>query len=564
MKKCARVATSESPSCRLSPPSAGACAPAPDRGIVQCASHELRRPGPGGPLAARGRLDNSLRTRDMRRRSLSSESFLRDLPYFFFSTDCGTSHTGAAHRTADVAMASPPGSPGQTGWAELKSLRDSATFISEDILNYEPPSERRARLRARNDSQNSADNSVELSSSASNLQSSCSLEPGPGTPPFAKENAPESLPVASAESPEGAREGEFSATPSLYTWHLKCDVPAPNAAFRLTISGRSMVVTVGSTTQLGPDSVALLARRLVLPLDADLSELVASFHEGEVKIQIVRKGGGKSAQLSPGPVDTLALARNTEEMMAELSDMLELGFQQPAPAYGDDSAPARPLSDSALMRSPQKTTASELPRDDVMPPMSAERMPTIQSIDPDATAHSAIQSISLDNPHGKASDARFTMRHEPAAPHASVAPSKVPSAQRSGAPHASLTPQQVAPDFANQFTSPTATPSDQDKAVRAAQRRDQFLHSVDRDSAPTASHAEPNAAAEPAAPLSQSTGRNLNLKPQAPESDVLKRCQVNCPARQLRVCRIQIELQALSRPRRVNPASTDILACRIS
>ena len=44
---------------------------------------------------------------------------------------------------------SPPARPLSDSSISLKSLRESASFISEDILNYKPPStaERRAKLR---------------------------------------------------------------------------------------------------------------------------------------------------------------------------------------------------------------------------------------------------------------------------------------------------------------------------------------------------------------------------------------------------------------------------------
>ncbi len=406
---------------------------------------------------------------------------------------------GASGYTLDAGVVArvmtSPSAPDWTGSTELKSLRDSVTFISEDILNYEPPSERRARLRALNDTQNSANSSAELSST-SNCQSSSVLEPGPllsapGTPHFAKGSAG-LLPVAPAESPEGVREGEFSSTLSLYTWHLKCDVPASNAAFRLTISGRTIIVNVSSSPQAPPNSVALMARSLTLPPDADLSELVSSFNEGEVTVQIARKGARTNAQLSPGPVDTLALARNTQEMMAELSDMLELGCKQQLAVDCDGVAPARPLSDSALIPS-----SISLPRSDILSPMGSELMPTKQSRmetgghpgSAGAEACNAIQSTFLDNPPGESSEVRAA----PPPP-----PSKLPTLQRSVAP-------------------PVPQQSDPEKAVRAAQRRAQFFDTA--EFAPTVL---------PVAEFAASPGLSQSKAPvPSDESDILKRCQVS-------------------------------------
>jgi hypothetical protein len=404
-----------------------------------------------------------------------------------------------------------PSAPDRTGSTELRSLRDSATFISEDILNYEPPSERRARLRALNDTQNSANSLAELSS-ASNCQSS--ILSAPGTPHFAKGSAG-SLSVAPAESPEGAREGEFSSTLSLYTWHLKCDVPASNAAFRLTISGRTIILNVSSSPQVASNSVALMARSLTLPPDADLSELVSSFHAGEVRVQIVRKGAGANAQLSPGPVDTLALARNTQEMMAELSDILELGCKQQPAVDCDGVSPARPLSDSALT-----PASSSLPRSNIFSPLGSELMPTKQSRmetgghpgSAGAEASNEIQSnIFLDNPPEKSSEVRAAAHLPPQPP-----PSKLPIQQRSVAPRAPPVPQQGAPEHTPKREFLTATPGDPEKAVRAAQRSTQFFETA--EFAPTALPAAEFAAS----PLSQSTA-----PVPSEESDILKRCQVS-------------------------------------
>ena len=411
-----------------------------------------------------------------------------------------------------------PSAPDRTGSTELRSLRDSATFISEDILNYEPPSERRARLRALNDTQNSANSLADLSS-ASNCQSSSLLEPGPllsapGTPHFAKGSAG-TLPVAPAESPQGAREGEFSATLSLYTWHLKCDVPASNAAFRLTISGRTIILNVSSSPQVASNSVALMARSLTLPPDADLSELVSSFHAGEVRVQIVRKGAGANTQLSPGPVDTLALARNTQEMMAELSDILELGCKQQPAVDCDGVSPARPLSDSALT-----PASSSLPRSNIFSALGSELMPTKQSRmdtgghqgSAGAEACNEVQSnIFLDNPPEKSSEVHTAAHHPPPPP-----PSKLPIQQRSVAPRAPPVPQQGAPEHTPKREFLTATAGDPEKAVRAAQRSTQFFDTA--EFAPTALPAAEFAAS----PLSQSAA-----PVPSEESDILKRCQVS-------------------------------------
>jgi len=86
---------------------------------------------------------------------------------------------------------------------------------------------------------------------------------------------------------------------------VPCDrPPAVGAAFRFTVTGRTLVLNVTSQNHFGPDSITFMARSLRLPLDADVNQLVVSFHEGIAKVHIVRKADS-----------TLVPARTTEEMM---------------------------------------------------------------------------------------------------------------------------------------------------------------------------------------------------------------------------------------------------------
>jgi hypothetical protein len=227
---------------------------------------------------------------------------------------------------------SPPARPLSDSSISLKSLRESASFISEDILNYKPPStaERRAKLR----------DSFEVSSPLAK---------------FSKDPAicgASSQQLADSSVCVGAREGEFEATSGLYTWTVKNDVPLENAAFRFTVSGRTVVIHASRPT-FGVDSTPLMARSLTLPPDADVSELISTFHAGVVTVQIGRKARAATLvrRTSPKPMDThRCISQSTEELMSELDTMLELTFTGAA-SQGTETGerPARPLSDTAIM-----------------------------------------------------------------------------------------------------------------------------------------------------------------------------------------------------------------------
>ena len=386
-------------------------------------------------------------------------------------------------------MASPAGSPSLADEfvdPSLKDLRSSASFISDDILNYEPPSQRRARSRALCDGNSSANSSVDVLSNTPtrNEQGHAST---PGIPQHMTIPSPLSTPAGEAER---ARSGEFFATPALYTWLVKCEVPASNAAFRLTISGRTVVVNVSSTPHFGQDCMALMARSLLLPSDANIAELVCSFHDGNVKIQIARSITTGTSQQSPGPVDTRALARTTEEMMAELSNMLEIGFTQPSPMdHGGSPLPAKTLSDSALsgdssVAAWSADTPSQAEELGDLVQETRQSASTIdlassgtaqhtQTVSPPLSGKSFIEaSLPVDTE-------RLAQRVEPIP----LPPSTAESSKCAPGVDASYTPI---------LTVPQST-----KAVRAAERRAQFLTS-----------AESSPLAPPA------------------ESEVLKRCQV--------------------------------------
>jgi hypothetical protein len=235
---------------------------------------------------------------------------------------------------------SPPAKPLSDSSISLKSLRESASFISEDILNYKPPStaERRAKLR----------DSFEVSSPLAKFSKDPTISGS-----SSQQQADSSVCV-------GAREGEFEATSGLYTWTVKSDVPLENAAFRFTVSGRTVVVHA-SRPSFGIDSTPLMARSLTLPPDADVSELISTFHADIVTVQIGRKA--KAATLvqrtSPKPMDThRCISQSTEELMSELDTMLELTFNGAAyQGTENGERPARPLSDTAILlngSSPQR------------------------------------------------------------------------------------------------------------------------------------------------------------------------------------------------------------------
>ena len=226
---------------------------------------------------------------------------------------------------------SPPARPLSDSSISLKSLRESASFISEDILNYKPPStaERRAKLR----------DSFEVSSPLAKFSKDPAKDLG------SQQQADSSVCV-------GAREGEFEATSGLYTWTVKSEVPLENTAFRFTVSGRTVVIHASRPT-FGVDSTPLMARSLTLPPDADVSELISTFHAGVVTVQIGRKARAATLvrRTSPKPMDThRCISQSTEELMSELDTMLELTFTGAA-SQGTETGerPARPLSDTAIM-----------------------------------------------------------------------------------------------------------------------------------------------------------------------------------------------------------------------
>jgi len=249
---------------------------------------------------------------------------------------------------------SPPARPLSDSSISLKSLRESASFISEDILNYKPPStaERRAKLR----------DSFEVSSPLAKFSKDPAIS-GSDTAVV----LPRSQQQADGSACVGAREGEFEATSGLYTWTVKSEVPLENAAFRFTVSGRTVVVHA-SRPSFGADSTPLMARSLTLPPDADVSELISTFHAGIVTVQIgrkartatlVRRSNGLGTCTCPKPMDThRCISQSTEELMSELDTMLELTFTGAA-SQGTETGerPARPLSDTTIMlqgSSPQR------------------------------------------------------------------------------------------------------------------------------------------------------------------------------------------------------------------
>ena len=158
---------------------------------------------------------------------------------------------------------------------------------------------------------------------------------------------------ASADTPPspegigGAQEGEVCATATLYTVTMRSDLPVVNGAFCMTISGNSLAVNVKS--DMSAEASVLMARSLTLPPDAISTEVVSSFHNGVVRVQVARTAHGRRprSKVSPGtgPVDTKALTKTTQEMMAELSNMLEhtgpdqQRFQSPNLAAQPESEP---------------------------------------------------------------------------------------------------------------------------------------------------------------------------------------------------------------------------------
>ena len=169
----------------------------------------------------------------------------------------------------------------------LNALRQSASFISEDILNYEPPSTRAKQGRLR----------------------SSGLASTTGTPAR--------MPAAV----EDAHEGELVATSTSYTWACNTvSAGSTGADFRFRICGRTLAVDLG----VGPEGP--LVRSLVLPADADISNLSCSLHAGLASFVVGRKNDAADPPLSSTRLpsaETLAMRQSTEEMMLELSNMLE-------------------------------------------------------------------------------------------------------------------------------------------------------------------------------------------------------------------------------------------------
>ena len=171
----------------------------------------------------------------------------------------------------------------------LNALRQSASFISEDILNYEPPSTRAKQGRV--------------------LARSSRLASTIGTP------------TRMPDAVEVAHEGELVATSTSYTWACNTvNAGSTGADFRFRICGRTLAVDVG----VGPEGP--LIRSLVLPADADTSNLSCSLHAGVASFVVGKKNEAADPPLSSTRLpsaETLAMRQSTEEMMLELSNMLE-------------------------------------------------------------------------------------------------------------------------------------------------------------------------------------------------------------------------------------------------
>lgn len=274
-----------------------------------------------------------------------------------------------------------------------------------------------------------------------------------------------------------------------------------------------------------------------------MSEVASTYYDGVVTVQVARKSKrtlSSVIQLSPGPVDTLALVQTTEEMMAELTNMLELNrFAQP-PAPDDEPSPgvyqtsSAELFDSEMMgadarkaleaawqqpaaSSPSPIMAGiqrEVLRDSP-PHVSHTTTPQKQSIVPVTQAANSTSIYGAENIHENGQMASSDLF--PESPPDSKAPFSAtrhtPGAQRSAGPPATsniVGLSGTGPSVAETIMSP-----EDEKAKRAAEWRSQYLHAADSTtSAPLSSTPRP-------APPPPS-----HYKATAEESDVLKRCQV--------------------------------------
>ncbi len=384
---------------------------------------------------------------------------------------------------------------GSSADGSTDSLRGS--FISDDILNYEPPSTAQGRAKLRGSFGGS----------------------GGLPPPSPQRQAAAASAVYHALSPkaiEGTRDGEVSATSTLYTFYMKSDLPVVNGAFCMAISGRTLAVNIKS--DMGTDATVLLARSLVLPPDAIPTEVVSSFHDGVVKVQVARQAPGRTrSDFSPGtgPVDTKALTKTTEEMMAELSNMLGGSpperFQSPTQNLLQDPESVPELTAGDARTDTKRALWSGHPTEDFVningdpsgdyedAPMVAARTPRtlIRNGFPEQTVRQHMQAAF---PRSESSSTARDVHLSPGSPSLGVP-----------------------------IGLPTTSTLDEEKAARSAARRAQFINSGLPPPSPATSS---GAAADP------------SPKGQSVESDVLKRCQVSehalpCPYRKemLRFCK---------------------------
>lgn len=266
-----------------------------------------------------------------------------------------------------------------------------------------------------------------------------------------------------------------------------------------------------------------------------MEELVVSFHDGVAIVQIARQTNAAVAlttSSSPGPVDTIALARTTEDMMAELSNMLELnnysadsqGLTPPNSAHYEKASPqaiaaewqAQPSPpsevESAKFCAPQMLLAS--------PSHSLKDMPQKNGRLPKEPENTTENHNIQNNTHIPHSELFIASPPDPATPFVAASKNPVGAAQRSMPPPASESAPHCASDKAllGAWTAAHAppvpvavSPLEDEKAMRAAERREHFLNSAS---------STPSVGVDRPAPVSQSKGMTA-------ESDVLKRCQAS-------------------------------------